>query len=112
MQNDKRIDLDTVDSVKINREKNIATFSANVEPDEADIKYKLTVHNNKINIVEPIEKYFIIDLQNKSIHLDSDRDGLSDDDELKYGTDPKKRDTDGDGYSDGEEVANGHDPLN
>ena len=37
---------------------------------------------------------------------------LSDDDELKYGTDPKKRDTDGDGYSDGEEVANGHDPLN
>ncbi len=43
--------------------------------------------------------------------VDSDRDGLSDRDEEKYGTDKNKYDTDGDGYSDGEEIFNGYDPL-
>lgn len=42
---------------------------------------------------------------------DSDGDGLSDNEEILYGTDPQNSDTDGDGYSDGEEVKNGHDPL-
>lgn len=35
---------------------------------------------------------------------DLDGDGLSDDDEEKYGTDPRNPDTDGDGVTDGEEV--------
>ncbi|MCW5981415.1 MAG: VCBS repeat-containing protein [Bryobacteraceae bacterium] len=43
--------------------------------------------------------------------LDSDTDGLSDDDELARGTDPFKWDTDGDGLSDSLEVANGSNPL-
>lgn len=43
--------------------------------------------------------------------VDSDKDGLSDDIELKLGTDPNNPDTDGDGYKDGEEVANGYNPL-
>ena len=47
----------------------------------------------------------------KSIFLDSDQDGLSDKDELTYGTDPKNPDSDGDGYSDGAEIKSGYNPL-
>lgn len=59
--------------------------------------------------------FFAIAQQNprndKSIFLDSDQDGLSDDEERTYGTDPNNRDTDGDSYSDGTEVKSGYDPL-
>jgi outer membrane protein OmpA-like peptidoglycan-associated protein len=37
---------------------------------------------------------------------DADGDGLSDDDEKKFGTDPTRADTDGDGLGDAEEVKN------
>jgi hypothetical protein len=47
----------------------------------------------------------------KNIFLDSDQDGLSDDEEITYGTNPSSRDSDGDGYSDGAEVKSGYDPL-
>jgi len=44
---------------------------------------------------------------------DSDGDGLTDDEELKHGTDPFDPDTDKDGLTDGEEVKQyGTDPLN
>ena len=42
--------------------------------------------------------------------IDSDDDGLSDQEEYELGTNPKSADSDGDGYSDGEEVAAGSDP--
>ncbi len=42
---------------------------------------------------------------------DRDGDGLSDDAEARYGTDPSNPDTDGDGYLDGEEVRNGFSPT-
>lgn len=42
---------------------------------------------------------------------DTDGDGLSDNEERNYGTDPKQKDTDGDGYSDFEEIKNGYSPL-
>lgn len=47
----------------------------------------------------------------KNIFLDSDQDGLSDEEEKIYGTDPQNSDTDGDSYSDGVEVKTGYDPL-
>ncbi|HEY6228752.1 MAG TPA: hypothetical protein VI282_16655, partial [Verrucomicrobiae bacterium] len=43
---------------------------------------------------------------------DIDGDGLSNTQELAFGTDPRKPDTDGDGLSDSEELALGTDPLN
>ena len=46
-----------------------------------------------------------------NIVLDSDLDGASDEEELKYGTDPQNPDSDGDGYSDGAEIQSGYDPL-
>jgi hypothetical protein len=46
-----------------------------------------------------------------SAALDSDGDGLSDDEERRIGTAPFNPDTDGDGYPDGLEVALGSNPL-
>lgn len=43
--------------------------------------------------------------------VDSDKDGLQDELEAKYGTDPQKYDTDGDSYNDGEEISHGYNPL-
>jgi lipoprotein-anchoring transpeptidase ErfK/SrfK len=43
--------------------------------------------------------------------LDTDKDGLPDDWEIKLSTNVKNPDTDGDGFKDGEEVNSGHDPL-
>jgi len=45
-----------------------------------------------------------------NVFLDSDQDGLTDDEEKTYGTNPRKADTDGDGYTDGAEVKSGYDP--
>lgn len=42
---------------------------------------------------------------------DADSDGLSDNQEILFGTDQHNPDSDGDGYADGEEVSNGYNPL-
>lgn len=42
---------------------------------------------------------------------DFDRDGIPDDLEIDYGTNPRRSDTDNDGVSDGQEVTDGSDPL-
>jgi len=47
----------------------------------------------------------------QNIFSDSDQDGLSDTEEMTYGTDPNNPDTDGDSYSDGVEVRGGYNPL-
>lgn len=43
--------------------------------------------------------------------VDSDADGLTDDEEKIIGTDPNKADTDNDGYLDSAEISSGYDPL-
>ena len=51
------------------------------------------------------------DSREYSLFRDADQDGLSDEEEKVFGTDPFVRDTDGDSYSDGVEVESGYDPL-
>ena len=46
-----------------------------------------------------------------NLFLDSDQDGLTNQEEKMIGTDPYKSDTDSDGYSDGAEVQSGYNPL-
>lgn len=46
-----------------------------------------------------------------TLFLDSDQDGLTDQEEKMIGTDSTNPDTDGDGYSDGKEVGSGYNPL-
>lgn len=43
--------------------------------------------------------------------VDTDRDGVTDDEERQRGTSPTNYDTDGDGYSDGDEIKSGYNPL-
>lgn len=50
-------------------------------------------------------------VSNKNIFQDSDQDGLSNDEETLYKTDPLNKDSDNDGYTDGVEVESGYDPL-
>lgn len=46
-----------------------------------------------------------------NIFIDSDQDGLSDQEEASYGTDPRISDSDHDGYTDGAEIKSGYDPM-
>jgi len=46
-----------------------------------------------------------------TVFLDSDQDGLTNQEEKSLGTDPQKPDSDGDGYSDGAEMESGYNPL-
>lgn len=47
----------------------------------------------------------------KNLFADYDQDGLSNEEETAYGTNPDVSDTDGDGYSDYVELTSGYDPL-
>ena len=47
----------------------------------------------------------------RNIFQDSDGDGLTNEEERLYATDPFSKDSDGDGYSDGIEIRGGYDPL-
>lgn len=51
------------------------------------------------------------DSKSYSLFQDADQDGLSDEEEKVFGTNPFVKDTDGDSYNDGIEVESGYDPL-
>lgn len=54
----------------------------------------------------------IAERTNEKASLDSDKDGITDYDEVAiYKTNPFKVDTDGDGFNDGAEILSGHNPL-
>lgn len=66
---------------------------------------------NNINVRVPQEN-----IENNSNNIteddvDSDRDGISDKEEIQRGINPDNPDSDSDGYSDGDEIKSGYDPL-
>lgn len=74
----------------------------------ADVKKTQTLTQLEILIAETERnKAQALAILNK----DSDGDDLSDQEELRLGTDPLNPDSDGDGFTDGIEIATGYDPL-
>ncbi|MDP3970149.1 MAG: hypothetical protein Q8P90_00445 [bacterium] len=61
-------------------------------------------NTNVIEIDIPVDPEITTDDSSAAEFIDSDHDGLSDEEELIHNTNPKKRDTDEDGLSDREEV--------
>lgn len=74
---------------------NQADTDADGYPDQAEILSGYSPHRPKYRLSQ----------------LDWDKDGLSDELELKFGTDLKNPDSDADGHIDGDEVKNGYNPL-
>lgn len=64
----------------------------------------------KLFIIIVLIFFCIIPVQ-ANLLMDSDSDGVPDQDEKVFGTDPNKADTDGDGYSDWIELNSGYSPL-
>lgn len=69
---------------------------------------KNKVNLSELNIAEQIKQAAF---SNQNHNTDDDHDGLTNQEEKQYKTDPKNPDTDHDGFLDGEEIASGHDPL-
>ncbi len=100
------------------RSASVVVGLSNLEADK-DYFYKVEltdVFKKKITTPEfrfrtlPSHNLIVVEDETKFV-VDRDGDGLSDDDEKKYGTNPNLPDTDGDGYIDGVEVRNGFNPL-
>lgn len=73
-------------------------------------------NNSKISDVKSSEsngelKTEVATVANETAVVDTDKDGLPDQVEAIYGTDPTKADTDGDGFSDYDEIKNSYNPL-
>jgi len=135
IEKEKRPDPDTIDydefeGEDINMHKGLVPEPPyNEEPEEKKIKPELSFDmtitmsdfNQPIVISKPEEAEDLIEAilhsalpapePNISYGCDSDQDGLNDEMETFYGTDPNNPDTDGDGHSDGNEVSRGYDPL-
>lgn len=91
---------------------NKVTVLSYEEPDKAPILYKvLTTRIYELETeIEYDENDYPVVHEGKPI-VDTDGDGLSDEEEAIYGTNQFIKDTDGDGYNDCEEVIAGWDPL-
>ncbi len=74
-------------------------------------KIQLTTFVLVVSLISILLLSFSRNATGQSIFQDFDGDGLSDSEEISFGTDPHNPDTDGDSYGDGIEVSSGFDPL-
>jgi len=91
----------SMSEVNISREAEVIPVTTAFDPD-------ISVNDNWKK-----ETFKTVTCQEKTCggNADPDNDGLSNNDEFRYGTDPLNQDTDRDGKTDGKEIANGSDPL-
>ncbi len=76
------------------------------------IIFGLFIIYKPISLSDIIDSKIIFENYNPNYKkIDTDNDGLSDDEERLIGTNPEIADTDGDKFLDGEEIASGHNPL-
>ncbi|MEA1963052.1 MAG: hypothetical protein U9M94_02310 [Patescibacteria group bacterium] len=85
-------------------------------PDEDDLKHEIRckIFLEELQYKAQFNQFigsFKIIWKKERENADTDKDGLNDSDEIKYGTDPNNPDSDGDGYLDGDEVAKGFNPT-
>jgi hypothetical protein len=113
------------DEVKIGRNPNgegsllntVATSTTSVESETAAASTSASLQSNQTAGSAPVvtepAKDEVAPADNKLVGatIDSDQDGLTDVEEIKYGTDPLDSDSDGDTYLDGAEVKGGYNPL-
>mgnify|MGYP001591408897 FL=1 len=89
--------------------------SPNSRADSQPANPSLPQNFNDATSKEWQEKYFknqlCLDKNYCSGEADPDKDGLNNNDEFRYRTNPLKPDTDGDGFLDGDEIKNGFNPL-
>jgi len=91
--------------------------ASNEVTNETVINTNLALPTNQADLPLDSDKDGLSDDEEKSLSTnpnnpDSDADGLFDREEVKvYKTNPLKSDSDGDGHSDGDEVKTGYDPL-
>lgn len=84
-------------------------FACDVHVDDDRSGYDPVYDSDRDGLTDDEEAY---DVGTNPRAFDTDSDGLGDGEEwLDYGTDPLDWDTDRDGYSDGDEVYHGDDPL-
>ena len=87
-----------------------ANYSFFDKDQDSDYIIEYCAHHNELSDIKCTKDGCIIIEEECKTIIDIDGDGLSEEQELNYGTDPNNSDTDGDGYLDGEEVENGYNP--
>ncbi|MFA4871487.1 MAG: hypothetical protein WC610_00270 [Patescibacteria group bacterium] len=96
--------INNVNTANVNNVNNNADATNNANTNQAAIP----IDSDNDGLTDEEERNLGTDPNN----FDSDNDGLTDSAEVKiYKTDPLNPDTDGDGYKDGPEVSSGYDPT-
>jgi hypothetical protein len=83
-------------------------LSVNMETMNTDKKTQ-ELYKNEFNRM--MQTFALTTVAPSAPKKDTDKDGLNDEDEKKYGTNPNNKDSDGDGYSDFTELSHGYNPL-
>lgn len=120
IDNNKNLDIETINPIvneaKIEDKIIMATSTNQVETPAAVATSSQIINGEKITATVDSDGDGLTDEEEKTLgtdpnSVDTDKDGLFDRDEVKiYNTDPLKADTDGDGNLDGAEVKSGNDP--